>query len=479
MFSQTFGIRRLFSSPQHHSVNSRCEQFGDSLNKALRILTTEQKNRSSHLQAIAMSHRGSATTNLQLSPFEVLHGRPMVMFCDASLLTETADSPSLTAYRKEVAPKLEILHEIAMQNADESARRQRDKRNVGSIPPSYKVADKVLSHDISTKIGDAAKLTKRWTGPFIVTEVLPNYNYKLQCLKTGRDLKRSVNASRLRPLRTMLNDYRLPQPDTTRSFFETTTQERQLKVRVTTVDLLTAKTQAIVHVTDEKLSDTSAFSRRLYEAARAGVQSACRDHAVDALPNGHCFITAAGNLAPITRILHYVATGDNTNVRASTLACLKAADAHDSNILSIIIPFFSEQLHPHMHWDAAQQIAQAILDFDKISDQNVRSLQRIDIMSNILLAGDVLSAVFRNMLVASPMPAITDDTTQQTSTPSSNDQWYEIDAVLKRRKRRDGDLYLVKWKGTNETTWVPRRDITVAAIAQYISEHPRRHRRRN
>jgi hypothetical protein len=179
MFSQTFGIKGMFSSPQHQSVNSRCEQFGDSINEALRILTTEQENWSSHLQAIAMSHRGSATTNLQLSPFEVLYGRPMVMFCDASLLTETADSPSLTAYRKEVAPKLEILHEIAMQNAAESASRQRDKRNVGSIPPSYKVADKVLLHDTSTKIGDSAKLTKRWIGPFIVTEVLPNYNYKL------------------------------------------------------------------------------------------------------------------------------------------------------------------------------------------------------------------------------------------------------------------------------------------------------------
>jgi O-acetyl-ADP-ribose deacetylase (regulator of RNase III) len=308
-----------------------------------------------------------------------------------------------------------------MQNAAESASKQRDKRNVGSIPPSYQVADKVLLHDTSTKIGDSAKLTKRWTGPFIATEVLPNYNYKLQCLKTGRDLKRSVHASRLRPLRTMLNDYRLPQPDTTRIFSETTTQERQLKVRVTTCDLLTAKTQAIVHVTDEKLSDASVFSRRLYKAkaAGAGVQSACRDHAVDALPNGHCFITAAGDLAPLTRILHYVATGDNTSVRASTLACLNAAGAHDSNIVSITMPFFSEQLHPHMYWDAVQQMAQAILDFDKIDDQNDRSLQRIDIMCNRLLTADIVSAVFRNMLVASPTPAITNDTTQLTSTPSS------------------------------------------------------------
>jgi hypothetical protein len=84
-----------------------------------------------------------------------------------------------------------------MQNAAESARRQRDKRNVGAIPPSYKIGDKVLLHDTSTKIGDSVKWSKKWTGPFFVKEILPNYNYKLQCLKTGRDLKRSVHASRL------------------------------------------------------------------------------------------------------------------------------------------------------------------------------------------------------------------------------------------------------------------------------------------
>jgi hypothetical protein len=64
---------------------------------------------------------------------------------------------------------------------------------------------------------------------------------------------------------------------------------------------------------------------------------------VNALPSRHCFITAAGDLAaPITRILHLVAANDNSDVRACTLACLEAADTHDSGIVSITIPFFSE-----------------------------------------------------------------------------------------------------------------------------------------
>jgi hypothetical protein len=65
----------------------------------------------------------------------------------------------------------------------------------------------------------------------------------------------------------------------------------------------------------------------------------------------------------------------------NTLACLDAADTHDSGIVSITIPFFGENLHPNLHWDFAQQMAQAILNFDERDDQNERSLQRIDIMS--------------------------------------------------------------------------------------------------
>lgn len=354
-----------------------------------------------------MSHRGSSTTNLQLPPFKVLYGRTVIMSCDWGLLTDTYDSPSLTAYYKEVAPKLEILQEIAMQNAAEPAAGQREGKNIGATPPSYKVADQVLLHDAATKIGEAAKLTTHWTGPYIVVEVLPSFNYKLQYLKTGRDLKRSVHADRLRPLRAMLNDYRLPQPDTTHTLFEITTQQRHLKVRITRGDLLVARTRTIVHLADEKLSDTSAFSSRLYDAAGTRVQSECHTHVADELPRGHCFITLARDLTPIRRIVHYVRYGDISTVRADSLACLQAADVHKDNIVSIAMLFFNERDNANTYWDTAQQVADEIADFDKIDDQNVCSLQRIDITCASLLAADVLTTVFRHILVANPMQGLT------------------------------------------------------------------------
>jgi hypothetical protein len=75
------------------------------------------------------------------------------------------------------------------------------------------------------------------------------------------------------------------------------------------------------------------------------VQSACRDHAVDALPNGHCFITAAGDLGTDHANFTLCGYGDNSDVRAKHAYLSHAADTHDSGIVSITMPFFGEHAH--------------------------------------------------------------------------------------------------------------------------------------
>jgi hypothetical protein len=39
-----------------------------------------------------------------------------------------------------------------------------------------------------------------------------------------------------------------------------------------------------------------------------------------------------------------------------------------------------------------------------------------------------------------------------------------IEKILKRRKRSGRDEFLVQWKGTEETSWVKRQDLTPAAL---------------
>jgi transposase InsO family protein len=121
LFCETFGVKQNFSSPYHPQPNSKVEQFGDSLNKAIRILATKQSDWSKHLQAIAMPHRASVTSSTGFSPYEIVFGQPMQLFIDHGLLSDKTNSPSLEAYMRYVAPKLTILHDLVMKNASESA----------------------------------------------------------------------------------------------------------------------------------------------------------------------------------------------------------------------------------------------------------------------------------------------------------------------------------------------------------------------
>ena len=356
MCCKTFGIKRYFVTPRHPQPNSKCEEFGKSLNQSLRILTERQDNWVNSLQAVAMSYRGSSSTSSGLSPFELVFGRSMVLFCDWALINEQSDSPSMTAYRKDMAPKLQILQDLAIQNSADSAKRQRDLKNIGSAPPTYKLADQVLLADPSLRPGEVAKLKSKYRGPYFITKILPNYNYEIQCQKTGKILPRAVHASRLKPLRLMANDYRLPAPSLTTLICEAKTNRRKLKIRVVVGDILVARVDAVVHLCDQQISGNSRQSCRLMQTAGVGMtdelMASLQPNGL--LPYGESRITAAGDLWPIKRLVHLAPESINT-VRTDCMVCLKAVDSSCDNITSLAIPFFYEDSEPNHFWHIAQQ----------------------------------------------------------------------------------------------------------------------------
>ena len=115
-----------------------------------------------------------------------------------------------------------------MENSKANATRQRERVNEGAKQPTFQVGDKVLLYNPVTKKHDSAKLTIRYTGPYLVTSADEHYNYRLQDLTTGKSLKRPVHCSRLRPLNELDNDYRLKQPDTQSALYECQTHNRPL-----------------------------------------------------------------------------------------------------------------------------------------------------------------------------------------------------------------------------------------------------------
>lgn len=161
-FSKTVRIKQFLTSPHHPQTNSRAEEFADTIHKSLRALCADQADWSKHLQAIAMAYRATTTTNTAISPHDVIFGKPKPLALDWSLLSEDSTTPSVEAYMRDIRPKLQILHHIAMENARDSAlmhaRRINDKAN----PPSFQTGDKVLLFNPTVKKGECAKLKRRY-----------------------------------------------------------------------------------------------------------------------------------------------------------------------------------------------------------------------------------------------------------------------------------------------------------------------------
>jgi hypothetical protein len=57
-------------------------------------------------------------------------------------------------------------------------------------------------------------------------------------------------------------------------------------------------------------------------------------------------------------------------------------------------------------------------------------------------------------------------------------KWYEIEKVITHRRYRSKDQYLVKWKDSNDTSWVRREDLSPAALQQFYATRKRRRRKK-
>jgi O-acetyl-ADP-ribose deacetylase (regulator of RNase III) len=418
------------------------------------------------LQAIATAYRVTPTTNTNLSPHEVVFGRPMKFIVDWTL--PTADTPVTSAeqYAQEIAPKLEILSRIAMDNAAASAGRHRLRHDEGAINPEYAVGDKVLLHNVTLKRGESIKLKRRYTGPFIITECKPGFNYKLQHIETGRDLKRAVHADRLRPLKEMPNDYRLkPQVSTT---VVTSASIESLTWQVTVGEPRNTKTKALVYWTDDKLSFLTELTSTLRQKLSNTTLERIREHK---LQNSNWQTEKILAIEPLDvdmtpDVLLFAILPELTGsaleqqqqqqLQQAYLRCLEHAEQKGLSSIAITA-MFSEEEAPTDAWALAQAAAEALEEFAQTHGKP--TLSSVEFVRGAMVVADVFATVFNEILgskVEGPQVEETLGDTELTSMePAPNKpttEWNDIDCVLKRQKKKGDDMFLVRWKATKEET---------------------------
>jgi O-acetyl-ADP-ribose deacetylase (regulator of RNase III) len=510
-FCKVFGIKQYFTTPYHAQTNSRAEQFADTIHKSLRLLTDNQTEWADHLQAVAMAYRATPNTNLALSPYEVVFGQKMTLALDWSLLAEDSTTGSPQAYAEMIRPKLQLLHYIAMENAADSAVRHARTHNESAAVPPYAAGDKVLLFNPATKKNESAKLKRRYLGPYLITDCLPGYNYTLKELSTGKEMRRPVHANRLRPVKELNNDYRLNTGNTDVTIYEGKTIHRQLDVSVKVGSIVHARVDVIVNPANPQLQHDAGAAAAIARAAGDTLISECSDYvrAQGPLEVAEPLMTTSGKLRPHIKAVLHVA-GPNVNeepfkgdpilaqgkLREAFYNCLTLVD-HLPNFTSIAFPAISAGLYGMDGWSVSHAAVEAVKQFDADTQSVPGSLRQIEFIMLSLTLADMVSAVCREELtsttaidfgatpttgiptdVVPPDDAAGDNKTTESETTNTG-EWFAIDRLLRHRRQRGKDLYLVKWIDSEILSWVERSNITDGALQHFYANRKRRKRRRS
>jgi O-acetyl-ADP-ribose deacetylase (regulator of RNase III) len=506
-FCESLAVTQVFSTPYHHTSIAKAEQSFATVNNALKILCENQRDWSQHLQAVAMALRRTATISSSLSPFEIIFGRKMPLACDIALMNEPPLIPSADFYASDIKPKLEILHEIAMQCSAENAARHCDSHNENAVTPTFKTGDKVLLSNEAVKPGQSKKLSRRFSGPHFIIKSLDNFTYYLKHVLTGKLLRRPVHASRLIEYRELTNDFRLQQARSKPCLFTGLTIHRRIRIEVVVADLVLIQTHATVNQTDELLTHPTGLSRKLATAAGAEIRDECASFIAEngCLPQAQPYCTTAGALSPpVKTIIHIVGlnaadfVSDQltlvNKLKYSYYACLIAANAKNE-IESIALSIFDTGRLGIDAWTSAHAALRAVSEFDINTLTQSGSLRLIKFVTLDIADADVITAVNRQMLSDtdhSTLSASDNEHSRQTAQnkttrnttpqPAKSDEWRTINRILRHRKRKGLDEYLVQWSNGDAPSWIKRNDITDFALQKYYAHrqrHCRRHRKQH
>ena len=123
-----------------------------------------------------------ATQSTEFSPFHLLFGREMNLPFDTSVLPKQSVSADAKLQLEEVLSNLKITQDLATENIKQKQAKAKERHDRNSKIPQFQLRDLVLLRQHVVPVGRSPKLVDKYKGPYYITEMGPNYTYKLRLL---------------------------------------------------------------------------------------------------------------------------------------------------------------------------------------------------------------------------------------------------------------------------------------------------------
>lgn len=207
LFSQLCEILCI-SKTRTTAFHPRSDGMVERLNRTIKEMISKyvnlpQTNWDKYIDAISMAYNTSVHETTGLTPYRMVFGCemtvPVSVLCDFSDF-QTKDIKCYSDYVTKLCESLEKAHDLARETIRSSVSTQRKLYNKNIIEQNYEVGDVVRLYQPKQKKGTKLKLSRNWTGPWVIIKRLSNILYQIQHSKTSKP--KIVHADNLKPFRT-------------------------------------------------------------------------------------------------------------------------------------------------------------------------------------------------------------------------------------------------------------------------------------
>ena len=186
-------VHGLRTSSYHPETDGLSERFIQTLKTMIKAYTNEKKNQrdwDEKLSLLQFAYNTACHSTTKYSPYYLMYGRtPKIPLDFISPTVELVVPQNMDSYVESMVTNLKSVFKIVVKNRNFRMNKAKIRHDRKIRAKRYNVGDHVWITNEQTKIGENPSIKKPFIGPYRVTEVLNDNNYKIKRLNRNSKVK--------------------------------------------------------------------------------------------------------------------------------------------------------------------------------------------------------------------------------------------------------------------------------------------------